>query len=305
MSATGRPRRSWDPIIARAAEIVRSYDIPVTLRQLFYRLVSEGLIPNETTPYNQLSYKTAEFRRKGEFPPLFDRGRSISQPNSWSSATAGLAEFVDHHFRLDRTAGQDMSIWLVVEKNALAGLIEAWFEDYGVPVVALGGYGSQSIEADVIDQVDRDGRPAVLIIAGDFDASGMDITRHFLEKTDCWEDQHRIGLSVEQVESLRLPVLVGKCLDARSQRFIERYRDLHERHAFTGRCLSKGCRGGHGPDNLAPVQVELDAVPPDTLHRWFTDVLDEYMDMSSFELVKEKEARQRAEAMIALGRLAP
>ena len=39
-------RLDWRPIIERAGEIVRSYDTSVTLRQLFYRLVSEQLLPN-------------------------------------------------------------------------------------------------------------------------------------------------------------------------------------------------------------------------------------------------------------------
>ena len=40
-------RTTWEPVIEHAADIVRSYDTSVTLRQLFYRLVSEQLI-NDT-----------------------------------------------------------------------------------------------------------------------------------------------------------------------------------------------------------------------------------------------------------------
>jgi hypothetical protein len=34
-------RKSWPPIVERAAQVVDEYETPVTLRQLFYRLVSE------------------------------------------------------------------------------------------------------------------------------------------------------------------------------------------------------------------------------------------------------------------------
>jgi hypothetical protein len=34
-------RLDWQPILERAAEIVDSYETPVTLRQLFYRLVGD------------------------------------------------------------------------------------------------------------------------------------------------------------------------------------------------------------------------------------------------------------------------
>jgi hypothetical protein len=54
-------RRSgdWDDILKVAAEIVESYDTPVTLRQLFYRLVSMQLIRNSGPEYTQLSNRTA------------------------------------------------------------------------------------------------------------------------------------------------------------------------------------------------------------------------------------------------------
>ena len=43
---TQAARIDWRHVIERAAEIVRSYDTSVTLRQLFYRLVSSQEIPN-------------------------------------------------------------------------------------------------------------------------------------------------------------------------------------------------------------------------------------------------------------------
>src|SRR5215210_5197269 len=70
-------RTDWAPILERAAEIVWSYDTSVTLRQLFYRLVSKQVIPNTTTAYKRLSSLTAEARRQDEFPDLIDRGRTI------------------------------------------------------------------------------------------------------------------------------------------------------------------------------------------------------------------------------------
>ena len=62
-SDIARGRTDWPSIIQRAAEIVLSYDTSVTLRQLFYRLVSEQTIPNTTTAYKRLSALTAQARR--------------------------------------------------------------------------------------------------------------------------------------------------------------------------------------------------------------------------------------------------
>jgi hypothetical protein len=76
---------AWDTILVEAAAIVRSYDTGVTLRQLFYRLVSAGLLRNTRPEYNQLSTRTAEARRAGGFPDLVDRTRSIVVPTCWTS----------------------------------------------------------------------------------------------------------------------------------------------------------------------------------------------------------------------------
>ena len=66
----GISRIDWPEVIGRAREIVESYDTSVTLRQLFYRLVSAQVVPNTQGAYKRLSALTAEARRDGDFPPL-------------------------------------------------------------------------------------------------------------------------------------------------------------------------------------------------------------------------------------------
>ncbi len=60
---TSVTRLNWQLILVDAAAIVESYDPPVTLRQLFYRLVAAGVIPNTSTAYKTLSSRTAAARR--------------------------------------------------------------------------------------------------------------------------------------------------------------------------------------------------------------------------------------------------
>jgi hypothetical protein len=115
-------RIQWGRVLERAKVIVESYTTSVTLRQLFYRLVAEQLIPNQQAPYRRLSAVTAEARRRQEFPALIDRGRSIHQPyadRSPADALRTTAEF----YRRDRTQGQPVSLYLGVEK---AGIASGW-----------------------------------------------------------------------------------------------------------------------------------------------------------------------------------
>ena len=183
-SDIARGRTDWPSIIERAAEIVLSYDTSVTLRQLFYRLVSEQTIPNTTTAYKRLSALTAQARRANEFPDLIDRGRTIHRYAYWPDIQTALAE-VKEYFRLDRTLGQDVSIYLGVEKAGIVDQLQSWFGHLGIPVLALGGYSSQTYIDEVAQDTTIHNRGAVLLYGGDFNPSGEDIDRDFVERTDC------------------------------------------------------------------------------------------------------------------------
>jgi hypothetical protein len=279
------PRIDWASIIERAAEIVRSYDTGVTLRQLFYRLVSEQLIPNVDTSYKRLSALTAQARRDGAFPELVDRGRHIHRSLYFDDVAEALAETL-RWYRLDRTIGQDVSVYLGVEKAGIVEQLRSWFGDYGIPVLALGGYSSQSyvgqVVADVQSQrlpdrlIDDYGatwdvdtpnwRPAVLLYAGDFDPSGEDIDRDFVARTGCWDKVIRVALSAEQVQTYRLPPNPGKVTDSRAAAFTARHGQL--------------------------VQVELDALDPVDLRRLYTDAIAQFWDTSAYDAVL---ARERAD----------
>jgi hypothetical protein len=128
---------------------------------------------------------------------------------------------------------------LAVEKAGLVEQLSAWFGHYGVPIVALGGYASQSLVEEVIRDVDRYHRPAVLLYAGDHDPSGEDIDRDFVERTDVFAEVVRVALTAAQVEEYGLPPMVGKATDSRAAGFVRTHGGL--------------------------VQVEVDALPPDVL----------------------------------------
>lgn len=255
-------RINWPAVVMSAKSIVESYSTPVTLRQLFYRLVSALLIPNSTTAYKGLSSKTAEARRAGAFPDLMDRTRRIHRDLSFAGPVEAL-RWLERIYRLDRTRDQDVSVYLACEKAGLVEQLSAEFGHFGVPVLALGGYSSQTYVDQVVADVERQGRPAVLLYGGDFDPEGEDIDRDFVARTDCWDKVIRVALTAEQVEEHNLPPMPGKATSSRAAGFIARHGRL--------------------------VQVEVDALPPDVLLGLFRDALDEWWDESVWEEVMLQE----------------
>ena len=257
-------RLDWPAVVDRAREIVLSYDTSVTLRQLFYRLVSEQLIPNTQTAYKRLSDLTAKQRRDGTFPELIDRGRSIHRYAAFDGVHDGLETLIGW-YRRDRTEGQDVSLYLGVEKAGLVVQLQAWFGDpLGLPVLALGGYSSQSYVTQVQRDVGRDGRQAILLYAGDFDPSGEDIDRDFIARSACWDKVIRVALGAAQVREYGLPPNPGKATDSRAAGFIERHGEL--------------------------VQVELDALPPETLRSLFDSAVGQFWDTAAYEAALAREA---------------
>lgn len=265
-------RLSWEPIVERAAVIVGSYDTGVTLRQLFYRLVAAEVLPNTQVAYRTLSRYTAEARRARAFPALIDQARRIHREPSFSGVEHARS-FLHDIYRRDRTENQDVSIYLGVEKAGIVEQLQMWFgDDLGIPVLSLGGYSSQSYVDVVVRDAFSQNREAVLIYAGDFDASGEDIDRDFLQRTGCFDTVVRVALNASQVDEYQLPPQPGKAMDPRAKAFTERHGLL--------------------------VQVELDALPPDDLRRLYQAAIDEYWDTSQYEAVIEQEDAERAELKV-------
>jgi hypothetical protein len=132
-----------------------------------------------------------------------------------------------------------VSLYLGVEKKGIVAQLTSWFGELDIPRLALGGSSPQSYVDEIVADVFEQGRPAVLIYAGDFDPSGEDIDRDFVARTDCFDEVVRVALTPEQVVRHALPPQPGKTADPRAGAFVGRHGRL--------------------------VQVELDALPPDVL----------------------------------------
>jgi hypothetical protein len=275
-------RTDWrDVVLPAARAIVESYDTRVTLRQLFYRLVAAGLIPNEQRKYSMLSRRTAEARRWGEFPELIDRTRGIEGGPGGDDSPRDAIVFAAKFYQRDRTEGQEYTVYLGTEKAGIVNQLGLWFDEYGLSILPLGGYASQSLVKETISCVEADGRPAILLYAGDHDPSGWDIPRDFAERTNgCFDQIHRIVLDPDQVESHGLIENDGKETDSRKTGFVERFGRL--------------------------VQVELDALDPDDLREYFRAAIFDgmvggqivrsggWVDLSTHEEVLAREDEERA-----------
>jgi hypothetical protein len=268
-----RPPGYWDGAIRpHAAGIVESYDTSVTLRQLFYRLVSDGTLKNTESEYGQLSSRSAEWRREGEFPSLSDVGRQIRAPWTFDSPGQALT-WLAERYRRDRTEGQEQRVYIAVEKAGLVAQLWAAFVDTGVKILPLSGYSSETFEREIAEAVAADGRFAVILYAGDFDPSGEDIEKNFREQLERRGVEFKIehvALTRRQIRQYELVENPGKETDSRAAAFEKKHGGLF--------------------------QVEVDALPPEVLREEFDRMIHDrrWWSGTAYEAALEAERAERA-----------
>lgn len=320
-----RERGTWPNIIRpAAAAIVRSYSTGVTLRQLFYRLVSlphdhPARLANTMNEYTALALNTADWRREGIFPDLVDQTRSIAVVPHWDSPKDVIAAAAAG-YRRDHTEGQEYQIWLGTEKSGLVNQLKSWFGERGLPIISLGGYASQGYVDQIVRRVDADGRPAILLYAGDHDPTGWSILQNFVDRADCWSNpelrgfnpnvmprhrgykaghagkrgtvpnfdryrKYKIALTPEQCIKYDLPRSFAKEKDNNLNAF-----ELN----FVNTLTAEERRAGRG------VQIEVDALEPSTLQTLFTTHVEKYWDTGAYEAVlqAEDDDRERLDKII-------
>ncbi len=264
-------RVRWPAVVDRARQIVQGYaPLKVTLRQIMYRLVSEGILPHTAPMYRRLSAQLARARREGRFPDLIDTVRTVHVPPAWPHVDV-FVEQMPGWFRLDRTGGQEHALYVAAEKDTLRQQLTEWLDEAGIPVLVVRGFGSQTYADVVRDRVAADPREAVLLVVGDFDCSGEDIERDWVQRTGCWSRINRVLLTYDQVRTYALPATEGKQGDPRWPAFADRY----------------------GFDPAHPVQWEVEALEPEELQRLVLAAVDPYVDREVLAEQMSREERQR------------
>ena len=308
-----RERKNIDwqrAVLPVARDIVESYDTAVTLRQLFYRLVSlphghPGRIPNTLNAYSVLSSVTAEGRRDGTFPDLIDQRAEIVVENSWVSPKEAI-ETMRGWYRRDRTDGQRYQLWLAVEKEGMVAQLDSWFGDLGIPIISLGGQATQGMIDKVRPRVEADGRDAILVYGGDHDPSGWRILQSFVDRTGWW-----VNPELPQWDPAKMPQNRGWTVTARGKpkNVIPNYDCYRKYRVALGpeQCaehdLPRNPAKGKDPnlpaflktfaDTLTPnevaaglgVQVEMDALEPTVLRQLYADAIDQHWDADANEVV--------------------
>jgi hypothetical protein len=259
-------RLNWPPIIEQARQFVQAQPIPPDLRDTHYHLAGRQLVPNNRSAYKRLSEITAPLRRVGAFPDFAEDVRWIDRPLQFQDPGEARA-WLRENYRIDRTIGQDMSLFLVVEKNGMVPRLRYWFDELALPVVGLRGISSATLENKVNHDIASYGRPAVALYFGDFDPTGVFIPEDFARHTH-FDKLIRLGVNEDQVEQYGLleSITPQTDKDSRTPAFVGRY----------GRVR----------------QVEMNAMDFDTVRALYQAAIDQFWNPDAYQAALEREAEQ-------------
>lgn len=204
----------------------------LTVRQLYYRLVAGTYIDNNLRSYKNIVRLIGSGRMNGliDWDAIEDRTRSFVRPAQWESPQA-LIGAAAAQYDQDRWANQPYRVWVIVEKDALKGVLSIPCTKYHVPLLAARGYPSLSTMKEFADQQLLPSRKQTLRILhmGDHDPSGIDMSRDIAERLQLFTNYSleieylRLALNKDQVDLYRLPENPVKQSDTRSKEYAEKF----------------------------------------------------------------------------------
>lgn len=205
----------------------------MTVRQLYYQMVARDHIENTIQSYNNLASIVNNARMAGllDWDSIEDRTRSFIRRTRWKGAQH-ILDVVAEQYHEDMWANQEHRVFVIVEKEALAGVLQPICERFDMPLLAARGYPSSTVVREFtledVKACKRADQLAVILHLGDHDPSGIDMTRDLKERIYTFSQGQkikflRIALNMDQVEEVNPPENPAKTTDSRFQSYREEY----------------------------------------------------------------------------------
>jgi hypothetical protein len=255
-------------LIAQAKSILAE-ESPMTIRQLFYRLVSIAAIENSRKDYQRVSTAMTKARNDERIPfdAIVDRSRPEYMPNVFEDA-ADYADVVSNGYRKDYWEIQPNRVEVWCEKDSIIGSIEDLTNKLGVMVRVARGFLSTTKAHALAGAIKKNHKPMTIFYLGDHDPSGRVIETDMYERIHSYGAEFtikRLAIFATDIAKFKLPPLRVKESDSRAASFLRRY---------SNRC------------------VELDALPPTELRRRIEEAITAMLDRDLWDravIVEEAE----------------
>ncbi|WP_097935177.1 MULTISPECIES: hypothetical protein [unclassified Streptomyces] len=280
-----KPRARTRELLAAVDRILERYavQLPLTIRQVWYSLISDGVLVKEERTYKQTVELLGMARRSGRIPweALRDDTEIRAEPVAHEGPDdfrAGLRRAA-LEYRLDRQAGQPVRLEIVCETAGMVPQLVAVADPYGVPVGSGSGFNALPAKRGAALRAAADGHRAVRVfVVSDWDPSGVHLFSALAEDVTAFAAVdapgtevvfERLAVTEQQIAEHQLPTAPPKASDRRS---------------FSG---------------ISTTQAE--ALPPDVLADVLKAAIVSHRDMHVLAALLEREEEERRRLLQNLG----
>ena len=229
-----RPQAKTRQLLDRVLAVLSEYRAywPLTVRQIFYRLVGAYGEPKTESFYARVCEHVANARRAHLIPfqAIRDDGGSVMRQEHFLDADDFFATIreMGATYKRDRLARQAAHIEVWCEAAGMVPQLATVANEYSIPVYSSSGFDSLTAKKTLSDRIAQISRHTVILHLGDFDPSGEAIFRSAAEdvrafvladRLDARADVEfvRLALTREQVGAYGLLTAPAKVTDSRSR----------------------------------------------------------------------------------------
>ncbi len=242
---------------------------PMNVRSVFYQLSNLKLIPKTEAECRQtVGRLLIKLRLDGTIPfnHIADNTRWVRKPTTYDSCAEAL-ENTARFYRQSVWTDQKSYCEIWLEKEGLASVLYPVTSLYDVPLMATKGYSSISFLHSAAETIQAKRKPAFVYYLGDWDPSGLDITKNVERRLREFAPQaeihfERIAVTKRQIEEWELPARPTKKSDSRA----------------------RGFQGN---------SVEVDAISPTRLRELVQGAIEQHINADQLAMIKAIEEEER------------
>lgn len=314
-----RPNLKTEKVLRASFEILSQYeawDSPMTIRQIFYRLIAEYGYPKTEKDYKALIGCIARSRRARQGHLLDSLHQGVNHeaatklafetrwmiPFSWIRDERGqginsltydsYTDFIDdtrrraEEMRLPAQEGQPQILEIWCEAAGMVPLMREISAPWTLRVNSGGGYDSVTAKHDlaqrVVRRVDELELPTVVLHVGDFDPSGEGMFETL--QTDVTAMVKGWGAGSKWFSVSRVALTSDQVMDMQVETAPPKPKDAR----------SKGFVKRHPEvvsffDGSEDITAQLEALTPPELRQLIVDQIETYIDPNPYEDVRERE----------------
>jgi len=305
---------SWNPkaetlvVIADVQRVLREYQnhLPLTVRQIFYRLVGQYGYDKTERAYARLCEYLVRARRAQmiSFEDIRDDGTIHHRFQKFTGLDDFWVEVASsaEHYSRDKLADQPVYVELWCEASGMVPQLERVANAYSVPVYSTGGFSSVTVTYEIAARALKRNKPTVFLHVGDFDPSGESIFEamsrdacSFLLNRLSWKLEAD-GVSEEEIERL-FPggkLLVGRELPGEYPNLLPRRVALtaaqveeHELPTAPPKASDTRSATWYGET------CQAEAMPPDLLAEIVEDAISDVLDDDVLQEVRSAEHTEK------------